>query len=182
MGKCCNLWEQQGLKYSLCSRFNLGSAIGNRNNRVLATRGFLQGGVPYAETHFLYCKWFSSQKLLFPKGHIPWTIMCSLFIALSPALFLSLIFSSLSFTALLRDNLCMLPGSFICQYLVEARGGHQMKNINHTGELQGDLGEKRTRELERSEKRNKSDRVEQQHSIEKPHNKQQSGLLPVQWK
>lgn len=103
----------------------------------------------------------------------------SLYRSLSRSLSFSYFFHSLSFTALLRDNLCMLPGSFICQYLVEARGGHQMKNINHTGELQGDLGEKRTRVLERSEKRNKSDRMEQQHAIEKTHNKQHSGLLPV---
>lgn len=77
-------------------------------------------------------------------------------LSLSLALPLSffLLFSSpLSFTALLRDNLCMLPGSFICRYLVQGRGGHQMKNINHAGELQGDLGGKRTRERERSEKK-----------------------------
>lgn len=150
-GKCCYLWERQGLKYSLCSRFNLGSAIGNRNNCVLATGGFLQGGVPYAETHFFYCKWFSSQTLLFPKATFP-GLSCVL--SFSPSLPFScfrLFSSPLSFTALLRDNLCTLPGSFICQYLVEARGGHQMKNINHTGELQGDLGEKKEQESEREE-------------------------------
>lgn len=43
-----------------------------------------------------------------------------------------------------------------------------------------EIWEERERESERGvKKRNKSDRVEQQHSIEKPHNKQQSGLL---WK
>lgn len=90
-GKCCYLWEWQGLKYSLCSCFNLGSTIGNRNNCILATGGFLLGGVPYAETHILYCKLFSSQTLLFPKATFP-GLSCALSFSRSSSLFLSLIF------------------------------------------------------------------------------------------
>lgn len=106
-GKCCYLWEQQGLKYSLCSCFNLGSTIGNHNNCVLATRGFLQGGVPYAETHFLYCKWFSSQMLLFfQKATFP-GLSCVLSLSFSlPLSFFLLFFSTLSLLLLFWETIC----------------------------------------------------------------------------
>lgn len=104
-GKCCYLWERQGLKYSQCSRFNLGSTIGNRNNCVLATGGFLQGGVPYAETRFLYCKWFSSQTLLFPKATFPGL---SYVLSFSPSLLLLLLLISFPslFLLLFWEKIC----------------------------------------------------------------------------
>lgn len=128
--------EQRSLKYSLCSRFNLSSAIGNRNNCILATGDFSRERFHMLRHASSFCKWCSLKMFSFQRPH-----------CLDDEVLDSIVFS-LFFTALWRDNLCALPGSFICWYLVEASGGHQMKNINHTGELLGDL-----RERERSKKR-----------------------------
>lgn len=122
------------LKCSPSSCFNLESASGNRNNCRLAMRDFLQGRELYTEKHLRH---IPPQMFSFPKARfqllncpmLPNTHSHILSLAVSPT---SSVYLS-SFTALLRDHLHALAGSFICWFLVEARGGHQMKNINHTG-------------------------------------------------